>query len=243
MLSCQKDQETIHLHYLGHSSVFIDFNHEVSVLCDYGEENAYLDWGWDSPVYSTDVEADILSYSNFRPDHYDPLRVDNFKSLTLSGKIDTSIGDLHIYSIVSSETDTTCKDNYSFLFEYHGMKVLHLGDCQADIVASKDPAYAEVIRHRYPEDCDIVILPLEKIRRYTDHALKFTQILSPRTVLPTHYWSERSKNDYIKLVKEQGLDGKKIRYKKQKNGKYAYRQSESQSLILLNLYPSEIKSR
>lgn len=243
MLSCQKDEDRIVLHYLGQSAVYIDFNHEISVLCDYGEKNAYLDWGWNSPIYDAALVPDILCYSSFRPDHYDPFRVATFNSLTFSEMVDTSIGELHIRSIPSSEKDISCYDNFSFLFEYHSMKVLHLGDCQADIQAIEDSAHALKIAQRYPKNCDIVIMPLERIRRYTSKAFVFTQLLSPRILLPVNYWSNRSKNDFMQFAKQVGIDEKKIYCCKRSKGKYIYKGLKENRLVILNLYPAKQKSR
>lgn len=89
------------------------------ISCKKDQEAIYLHY----LGHSTDMEPDILTYSNKYPDHYDPLRVADFNSLRLSGKIDTSIGDLNIPSIASSETDISYLDNYSFFFEYHGEKI------------------------------------------------------------------------------------------------------------------------
>ena len=241
ILSCHKNCDSIYLEYLGHSAVFIDFAHDVSVLCDYGEANAYLEWGWDSPICDARSAPDILSYSHFHPDHYDSLRASSFQSLRVFHEIDTVIGDLRIRSFPSSEKDISQYDNFSFLFEYKGVKVLHLGDCQADIQAIRDPAHAWNIEHCFPKNCDVLIIPIEGVRPYPLQAAEFAKLLSPKVLLPTHYWSQASKMEFIKIFQDQDLSGKKIKYHSSKRAVYKIKSKGSRKLVLLDLYPCKQK--
>ncbi len=137
--SCQKNG--VKLHYLGHSAVFMDFNKKVTVLCDYGKENAYLEWGWDSPIYDAgEPGPDIISYSHHHEDHYDEKGAEKYQAIRIDGSVDTLIGKLSINSFESSETDISLYDNYSYLFSIDDIRILHLGDCQADIMMINDPA-------------------------------------------------------------------------------------------------------
>jgi L-ascorbate metabolism protein UlaG (beta-lactamase superfamily) len=244
IISCQKDSESIYLEYLGHSAVFIDFGHDVSVLCDYGEANAYLEWGWDSPIYDAKYAPDILCYSHFHPDHYDSLRASSFQSLRVFHEIDTMIGDLHIRSFPSSEKDISLYDNISYLFEFQGMKVLHLGDCQADILAIRDPAHAWNIEHRYPKNCDVLIMPIEGMRSYPLQAVEFAKLLSPKILLPTHYWSIASKMEFIKIFQDQDQSDRKTKYHASKRSAYKIKSKEGPlELLLLDLRPCKRKKR
>lgn len=201
MISCQKVSDRIYLHYLGHSAVYIDFDHDVSILCDYGEENAYLEWDWDSPIYDAGSPApDIMTYSHFHKDHYDSLRAASYQTCRLYGKVDTLIAGIKITSFPSSEKDISAYDNDSFLFEKDGLRVLHLGDCQADIMMINDPAQAWNLEHRYPKGCDLLIMPIEGTRPYILQAIKMVQLLEPKALLPTHYWSQTYKQDFIKAI-------------------------------------------
>ena len=93
--SCQKNE--VKLHYLGHSAVFLEFNEKVTVLCDYGKENAYLEWGWDSPIYDAGMPGpDLLCYSHFHDDHFDEERASHYDVARISGKVDTCIKKLKI---------------------------------------------------------------------------------------------------------------------------------------------------
>ena len=241
--SCQKENAQIHLHYLGHAAVYLDFNHEISVLCDYGEANAYVDLGWDSHIYDAGSAPNILCYSHFHPDHFDSLRASSFRSLRVFHEIDTMIGDLHIRSFPSSEKDISLYDNISYLFEFHGMKVLHLGDCQADILAIRDPAHAWNIEHRYPKYCDMVIMPIEGTRSYPLQAVEFAKLLSPQALLPIHYWDSASKMEFFKIFQDQDLSDKQIRYHSSKQAVYKLKPKGSRNLVLLNLHPAKRKKR
>ena len=239
--SCQKSSENIYLHYLGHSAVYLDFGHEISVLCDYGNENAYLEWAWDSPIFEAGSQADIMCYSHFHADHFDSLRAANFSSIKLSGKIDTVISSLHISSIPSSEKDISRYDNYSFLFEYKGKKVLHLGDCQADIMTINDPAHAWNISKRYPKESDILIMPIQGRMKYTLQAWKFAELLSPRSLLPTHYWSLESKDEFLDIMMTEGIKGKTIKIVNRGRANYKYKSAGKNKMLILNLSPGKRK--
>ena len=66
---------SVTFHYLGHSSFLIFFDNESSVLTDYGKENAWADYGWDSPIYDIgDFRPDIITYSHYHEDHFDSTR-------------------------------------------------------------------------------------------------------------------------------------------------------------------------
>jgi len=88
-ISCSSLKNEVKLHYLGHSAVFFDFNKKVTVLCDYGEENAYLKWGWDSPVYDAgEPGPDIITYSHRHEDHFDENRASHYDAIRINGKVD-----------------------------------------------------------------------------------------------------------------------------------------------------------
>ena len=152
IVSCTLFQPDVRLHYLGHSSFFLDFEGKISVLCDYGKENAYLPWGWDSPIYEVGLPGpDILCYSHEHEDHFDPMRAVNYESLVIKGDADTTFCKLNIRSFPGSEQDISRYDNHAYLFSYKGLRVLHLGDCQSDIMMIHDPAHAWNLEQRYPK--------------------------------------------------------------------------------------------
>ena len=205
--SCINFGPDIKFYYLGHSSVFINFNGKVSVLCDYGMENAYLEWGWDSPIYDAgEPGPDIITYSHTHDDHFDEKRAAEYKAIRIQGEIDTTINKLHIKSFKSSEKDISAYDNNSYLFTYKGLKVLHLGDCQADIMMINDPAQAWNIEQRYPKGCDILIMPIEGTQQYILQAIKMVELLEPKVLIPTHYWSHGYKLEFLEEIERQFLE-------------------------------------
>jgi L-ascorbate metabolism protein UlaG (beta-lactamase superfamily) len=226
---CSSSQNKIAIHYLGHSSFFLDFNGEISVLCDYGKENAYLEWGWDSPIYDAgEPGPDIIAYSHHHDDHYDPERAAHYHAVRIDGFADTTIGRLTIKSFESSEKDISRYDNVSYLFEYGDMRVLHLGDCQADIMMINDPAHAWNLEQRYPKGCDIVIMPIEGTQKYLPQAVKMAELLEPKVLIPTHYWSNEYKQEFIdqmipafskknKVLNIDNFDGSEFLYHKNKS--------------------------
>jgi L-ascorbate metabolism protein UlaG (beta-lactamase superfamily) len=228
LTACARQENSIKLHYLGHSSVFINFGEKVTVLCDYGKANAYLEWGWDSPIYDAgDEGADILSYSHRHDDHYDSLRAEKYEGVRILGEVDTCIKKLKIMSFPSSEKDIGRYDNHAYLFTYKNVRVLHLGDCQADIMMINDPAHAWNIEQRYPKNCDIVIMPIEGTQKYILQAVKMVELLEPKVLIPTHYWSTEYKQEFIdhmiqafskknKVLNIENMDGSEFLYQKNK---------------------------
>jgi len=237
--SCQKNE--INLHYLGHSAVFLEFNEKVTVLCDYGKENAYLEWGWDSPIYDAgEPGPDIITYSHRHEDHFDERRADIYDAIRITGLIDTCYKKLKIKGLLSSEKDISRYDNHSYLFSIGDVKVLHLGDCQADIMMVNDPAHAWDLEQRYPKDCDILIMPIEGTQKYILQAIKMVELLEPKVLIPTHYWSEEYKQEFIDEIKRiysknnktifiDNIDGAEFIY----NGKYS-----EEGLLIPNLKPA-----
>lgn len=236
--SCQKNE--VKLHYLGHSAVFLDFNEKVTVLCDYGKENAYLEWGWDSPIYDAGMPGpDLLCYSHFHDDHFDEERASHYDAVRISGEVDTCIRKLKIIDFPSSEKDISRYDNHSYLFSIGDIKVLHLGDCQADIMMINDPAHAWNLEQRYPKDCDILIMPIEGTRQYIPQAIKMVQLLAPRVLIPAHYWSETYKQEFIdELQSRYTEENRRINIHDCKGAKYTYKKNRSISgLTILDLSP------
>lgn len=65
MISFQLSEDMIGVHYLGHSSFVLQFGNAATVLVDYGAFNAWVEWGWDSPIYDVgDLIPDIMTYSH-----------------------------------------------------------------------------------------------------------------------------------------------------------------------------------
>lgn len=245
LFSCSSQRNEISFHYLGHSSFFIDFGASVTVLCDYGKENAYLEWGWDSPIYDAGLPGpDLLVYSHTHDDHYDPDRAASYDSQRIMGDVDTTIGELTILSFPSSEADIGRYDNHSYLFTYKGIRVLHLGDCQADIMMINDPAQAWNIEQRYPKGCDIVIMPIESTMKFIPQAVSMARLLDPKVLLPSHYWSNEYKQAFIdELVSDLNDDNIQATVMKSDMAEYVYRACRSgKKMLIPDLTPSARQS-
>lgn len=231
----------IKLHYLGHSSVFLDFDGKVSVLCDYGKENAYLEWGWDSPIYDAGESGpDIISYSHTHDDHFDEQRAMVYDAIRIQGEIDTTIKNLQITSFNSSEKDISRYDNHSYLFTYKDIGILHLGDCQADIMMINDPAHARNIERRYPKACDILIMPIEGTQKYILQAVKMVELLEPKVLIPTHYWSHEYKQEFIdEMIRTYKKKNKVLVINNVDGAEYVYHGKNPENTVtILNLKPS-----
>ncbi|MCK5817116.1 MAG: MBL fold metallo-hydrolase [Candidatus Marinimicrobia bacterium] len=241
LIACTNSKNEVKIHYLGHSAFFLDFNKKVTVLCDYGKENAYLEWGWDSPIYDAgEPGPDIITYSHFHDDHFDKERASHYEAVRISGKVDTCIRKLKIIDFFSSEKDISRFDNHSYLFTYNDFQILHLGDCQADIMMLNDPAHAWNLEQRYPKHCDILIIPIEGTRQYIPQAVKMVQLLEPKVLLPTHFWSEKYKKEFIdEMMRIYKQNKKKLQVISSDGPEYTYiKQDNKSGLLLLDLKPS-----
>jgi L-ascorbate metabolism protein UlaG (beta-lactamase superfamily) len=160
--------------------------------------------------------------------------------LILSGPVDTTIGKLHISSFESSERDISKYDNMSYLFTYKGIRVLHLGDCQADIMMINDPAHAWNLEQRYPKDCDILIMPIESTQKFILQTVKMAELLEPRVLIPTHYWSPEYKQEFIDAIEQTySRKGKDLEIEQKHGAEFVYSgRDKEEGVLLLDLTPS-----
>ena len=240
-LGCTPTRDEVNIHYLGHSSFIIAFNRDITILCDYGNENAYVEWGWDSPIYDAgEAGPDIITYSHHHADHFDEKRAEKFDAIRIAGSVDTTIKGVNITSYASSEKDIITYDNYSYLFTYKDFRVLHLGDCQADIMMVNDPAHAWVLEQRYPKGCDIVIMPIESTQKFILQAINMVKLLEPRVLIPSHYWSMDYKQEFLdKLHTSFSAENNKMMIYGRKGATYTYSKNKNTSeLTVLDLVPN-----
>ncbi len=118
------------IHYLGHSAFVLEFDNGITVVTDYGEPNAWVQFGWDSPIHSIgDLIPDVMTYSHtHHADHYDPSRIPAGVGYILKDMDSLSIDGLSITPIRVCESNINVEDNTAFLFSYKGFRFLHLGD-------------------------------------------------------------------------------------------------------------------
>lgn len=208
------------LHYLGHASFVLTFEDTLTVLTDYGESNAY---GLDSPVHSlATLVPDIITRSHEHSDHAGgtlpegPIRhmISGMESLS-AASVDQGqrfqMGNLRISTIPTHEGPLkTPPDNTSFLFDFRGLKILHLGDCQGLMLALGGGAEEEgtqvrdeavgAIRSLYPDHYDLVLLPIGFVHDILTEAAEFVTHLDTDAVVPMHFWSPGDRDRFLTLM-------------------------------------------
>jgi L-ascorbate metabolism protein UlaG (beta-lactamase superfamily) len=215
--SCNRSPETqISVHYLGHSSFIIQFENELTVLTDFGTSNSY---GLESPIYEFgDFVPSVVTYSHVdHIDHYGrkiPSEVVNI----LSNCDSLTIKNLKIIPIRTSELDLEKPDNTSFLFEYKGVKILHLADAQANIKNINDEKNRSYLEQILPKNLDLLLMTIEGRTQFIKEAEAFINLLQPKRVIPIHYWSVKYKKDFLEYLR----DKSNYQIEEKSNAKYSF---------------------
>ena len=204
------------VHYLGHSSFILQFGNDLTVLTDYGESNAY---GLASPIHSLgELVPDVVTISHDHPDHYGGELPPGIE-VTLTGKEILRSRGLTITPIPTFEQSLFSPDNFSFLFEYRGLKVLHLGDCQSMILGFSKPMLgangnllspeqlAALIKETYPDTYDLVLLPIGFTQDIIPEAAEFAENIDARAIVPMHYWTLEERDAFVARMGDR-KDGK-----------------------------------
>ena len=72
LLFAQSSNPIVKIHYLGHSAFVLQFDNGINVVTDYGKENAWVAWGWNSPINDIgDLIPDVMTFSHQHEDHND----------------------------------------------------------------------------------------------------------------------------------------------------------------------------
>ena len=194
-------QVEIKVHYLGHAAFVLDFHDAIRVLTDFGTSNC---WGYDSPIYGIgDFIPLVMSYSHEHPDHYDPDRIPSGVPYTIDLIDSLNIMDLWIHPVRTCETTPGVESNTSFIFDYLGFKICHLGDAQAEIMNIADPAQQALILEKFPERIDLLFMTIEGVYPFIPEAEMFIDLLQPGMVVPIHYWSPQYKEDFLTYLELQ----------------------------------------
>jgi L-ascorbate metabolism protein UlaG (beta-lactamase superfamily) len=235
----------VNFHYLGHSSFLIFFDNGLSVLTDYGKPNAWLEYGWDSPISDIgDFQPTILTYSHTHDDHYDSTRIPDKTKYILKSADSLILADLTVTPILTSEDDLTNKSNTSYLFNYKGISILHLGDCQANIMNIDSIDNQKYIKNNLPTDCDIVLMPVEGKSKFIPQTEKFIDLIKPKTLIPMHYWSDKYKSEFLDyLVRENTDSNKKYKIINSNESFFEYHKSaDTDSILIIDIFPSNFRS-
>lgn len=197
------------LHYLGHAAFVLTLDDGTTVLMDYGQSRAY---GLDSPVHPLGgLVPALVTYSHDHPDHAGGTLPEGVGRV-LRGSQDLTVGGLGIRTIPTFERSLETPDTNGFLFTYKGLRILHLGDCQALIQGADREEIRQRIRALYPDLYDVVLVPIGFVRDILEPAAAFVGLLRARIVVPMHYWSPGDRDAFLKLVDGRpGADGKALR--------------------------------
>jgi len=197
----------VRLHYLGHAAFVLEFG-DVLVLADYGAPNAWGESGWDSPIHDIGgLRPDAATYSHVHhADHFDADRLPAGTPILSSLREPVCVGDVTIEGLPLHEQDLAVADSRAHLFTCHGFRVLHLGDCQADIVHVTDGAHRAWLEAVLPTGCDVTLVPIESQRRLTSEAVDFLRLLRPRIAVPMHFWSEETLEEFLEVAGSSGGD-------------------------------------
>jgi L-ascorbate metabolism protein UlaG (beta-lactamase superfamily) len=231
------------IHYLGHASFLLHFDNGITILTDYGKPNAWVHEGWDSPIHSIgNLTPDVVTYSHtHHEDHYDPTRLLRPPRHILTKPTSLGVQGVAIEPIRTCEASPDMADNTSYAFTYRGLRLLHLGDCQANITQIGDPVNRERLAALFPEPFDLVLMPIEGKARYFHEAASFLDMLHPRRVIPMHYWSEACREEFLRLLVERSQDGR-TPYIIEQDGTSEYRlrahDHTTQAVTLVVLTPS-----
>lgn len=194
----------VRVHYLGHASFVLDFGPGIRVLTDYGKSRAY---GLDSPVFGLGgLVPDAATFSHGHEDHAGGELPEGVRRVLRDGA-GIELGGVMVVPIPTFERSLDRPDNTSYLFEYGGLKILHLGDCQALIVNAGRPDVQSRIRQLYPDSYDLILLPIGFVTDIVKPAADFLALLKTHAVVPMHYWRSADKERFLEVLQDQ--DGRR----------------------------------
>jgi L-ascorbate metabolism protein UlaG (beta-lactamase superfamily) len=191
------EHASVSVHYLGHAAFLLTFEDTLTVLTDYGASRA---WGLDSPVYDFGaIRPDIVTRSHEHLDHAGGELPEGMGPL-LTGDEPFEAAALTITPIPTYERSLESPDNVSFVFDYRGLKVLHLGDCQGLMLGLDEPGMRDRVQQLYPDTYDLVLLPIGYVSDILAEAAQFVTLLDARRVVPMHYWSPADRDTFLGLL-------------------------------------------
>ena len=193
-------QLPVEVHYLGHAAFVMDFN-DFTAVTDLG--TSYC-WGLNSPIYGIgDHIPTIMSFSHYHPDHYDPERIPDNVPYIIDLLDTLNIMNLWVYPVRTCETTPGVESNTSFIYDYNGFRICHLGDAQAEIMNIADPEQQAIILEKFPEQIDLLLMTIEGVDQFIPQAEMFIDLLQPGMVIPMHYWSPEYKEEFLSYLELQ----------------------------------------
>ena len=220
-LYAQSSDPEIKIHYLGHSAFVLQFDNGINVVTDYGKENAWVAWGWNSPINDIgDLIPDVMIYSHQHEDHYDSSRIPIGVTHILTGLDSLTIKGITIKPVRTCEDDINNESNTSYIFTYKGLKICHLGDAQAQIMNINNDDVRTHIISIFPNTFDLLLMTIEGKQKFISQAEAFVDLLNPKRIIPMHHWSEKYLQEFISYLDDQNNAGKN--YQINERGKFQY---------------------
>lgn len=235
--------QSVDIIYLGHASFLFKFNNGKTVITDYGISNVYKEYGYESPIYQMNFTPDIATFSHTHQDHFGGKLHDSVKYI-LIGPDSLSLDWIEIKTLPAYENSLVEPDNFSYLFKYKELKILHMGDIQSLIINNRNPEIQEKIKSLYKAEYDVVFIPIGFTENIVTQAVEFVRMLRARVIVPMHYWKQEEKKEFIQLLTNKKLfDLKEYRIVRADSGSYRYVQNKvpDEIIIILDIEPAPLK--
>jgi L-ascorbate metabolism protein UlaG (beta-lactamase superfamily) len=205
-LTTQSTEPEVKIHYLGHSSFVIEFDNGITMVTDYGHYNAWVDYGWDSPIKSfNDLVPDVMTYSHKHDDHYDASRIPTGVGYILTDLDTLEIDGIKIKPLRTCEENINTESNSSYFIYYKGLKICHLGDAQAQIINIAKTEVRNHIKELFPDTLDLLFMTIDGQQQFIPQAEDFVKLLHPKRIIPMHHWSESYLQQFIDTLESKNI--------------------------------------
>lgn len=224
---------SVEIKYHGHASFLMKFDNGKTILTDFGISDVYKEYGYESPIVPVYTAPDIVTYSHKHKDHYGGVLPESIKYI-LHGPDSLSLDWIEIKTIPAYENSYTTADNFSYVFNYNGIRIIHLGDVQSLIMNVDDPKVREKIIDLYNGKYDIVFIPIGFKNYIVDKAAIFAELINAKVIIPMHFWRNSEKEKFLELMLNK-KDSEKYRVKKSSLFMYSKNKFEENTVIVLDM--------
>jgi L-ascorbate metabolism protein UlaG (beta-lactamase superfamily) len=235
-------QAVVEIHYLGHSSFALEFDNGISIVTDYGHYNAWVDGGWDSPIYDFgDLVPDVMTYSHTNhEDHYDPDRIPNGVSYILTEFDTLEIDGIHIRPIRTCEGSINTESNSSYIFTYKDLKICHLGDAQAQIINIENEEVKNHIADIFSESYDLLFMTIDGTEPFVKQVELFVDLLQPSRAILMHNWTETNMKNVLRHFELKSMLGKSYHVRETGGPKYTLSSEQAITPVqIITLQPAQ----
>lgn len=224
---------SVQIKYQGHASFLMKFDNGRTILTDCGISDVYKEYGYESPIAPVDTAPDIVTYSHKHKDHCGGLLPDSIEYI-LHGPDSLSLEWIEIKTIPAYENSLTAADNYSYIFNYREMRIIHMGDIQSLIMNVDDPIVRGKIIDLYKGKFDIVFIPVGFKSYIADKAASFSELINAKVIVPMHFWTNAEKEKFIDLML---IKNGSVKYRMEKSALFTYSKNkyEENTVIVLDM--------